>query len=200
MTISYPVTMPTTPGFVSSTFGLSSNTTVFPSPLSRHEQVLERPGALWKAEFVLPPMRPATAAQWRAFLASLRGRFGTFYGFDPDLKAPLGTATGTILVAGGSQTGNDLAVDGVSVSGTILAGTYFQLENRFYMVVQDATANGSGQATLAINPALRSAPANDAALTFTNPKCIMRLVDDSVQWGGDRNSNVTLQFAAIETL
>lgn len=200
MTISYPVTMPTTPGLVSSTFGLVSNTTVFQSNLSRVEQVVERPGALWRGDYVLPAMRPTVAANWRAFLTSLRGRYGTFYGFDPDQKSLLGTATGTILVNGGSQTGNALAVDGVSAGGTILKGSYIQVGVYLYMVVEDATANGSGEATLSIEPALRTSPGNNDPVTVSNPKCIMRLVEDSVQWSGDRASTITLQFSGIETL
>ena len=200
MAISYPVTMPTTPGFVSSTFGLEANTTVSTSPLNRVEQVVERAGARWVASFVLPAMRPSVAAQWRAFLISLRGRYGTFYGFDPDQKTLLGTATGTILVNGASQTGNTLAVDGVSASGTILRGTYIQVGTYLYLVVEDATANGSGEASLTIEPALRESPSNNAGVTVTNPKCVMRLTEDSVVWAGDRTSNITLQFSAVEAL
>lgn len=200
MAITYPVTMPTTPGFVSSTFGLEANTTVSTSPLNRVEQVVERAGARWVASFVLPAMRPSVAAQWRAFLISLRGRYGTFYGFDPDQKTLLGTATGTILVNGGSQTGNTLAVDGISPSGTILRGTYIQVGLHLYLVVEDATANGSGEASLTIEPALRESPSNNAGVTVTNPKCVMRLTEDSVVWAGDRTSNITLQFSAVEAL
>lgn len=200
MAISYPVTMPTTPGFVSSRFLLRSNTTVFASPLSQVEQVLERQGARWAGEYVLPPMKRAVAANWVAFLVSLRGRRGTFYGFDPDAKTLLGTATGTILVNGASQTGNTLAVDGISASGTILKGTYIQVGVYLYMVVEDATANGSGEATLSIEPGLRTSPANNDGVTVTNPKCIMRLAEDQVSWDANRASVFGIQFTAIEAL
>jgi len=200
MTISYPVTMPTTPGFVSSRFWLRSNTTVFTSPISKVEQVLERQGARWAAEYVLPPMKRATAAAWVAFLVSLRGRRGTFYGFDPDAKTMLGTATGTILVNGSSQTGNALAVDGLSAGGTILMGSYIQVGLYLYMVVEDATANGSGEVTLSIEPALRTSPGNNDSVTVTNPKCIMRLTEDDVSWDADRCSKFGIQFSAIEAL
>lgn len=200
MAISYPVTMPTTPGFVSSRFFLRSNTTVFGSPLSGVEQVLERQGAKWAAEYVLPPMKRAVAANWVAFLVSLRGRRGTFYGFDPDAKSMLGTATGTFAVNGGSQTGNTLAIDGLSASGTILRGTYIQVGVYLYMVVEDGTANGSGEVTLSIEPGLRTSPANNDSVTVSNPKCVMRLADDAVSWDANRASVFGIQFSAIEAL
>lgn len=87
------LTMPSSPGFRSSEFGLASNTTEFRSPLSGSVQTVERPGARWTAKYTLPPMKREQAAAWQGFLTQLRGMAGRFYGFDPDAKTPRGVAT-----------------------------------------------------------------------------------------------------------
>jgi hypothetical protein len=72
---------------------------------------------------------------------------------------------GTVLVNGASQTGTSLAVDGLSAAPQ--AGDVFKIAgvDLVYTVTADATVS-SGGATLAINPALASSPADDAAITF----------------------------------
>ena len=85
------LTLPALP-IARSRFGLASNTQLFRSPLTGQTQTLERPGARWTAEYVLPPMKRAQMAEWQGFLAKLRGGAGRFYGFDPDAKAPRGSA------------------------------------------------------------------------------------------------------------
>lgn len=72
---------------------------------------------------------------------------------------------GTVLVNGASQTGSSLIVDGLTAAPQ--AGDTFTIAgvDLIYTVTADATVT-SGGATLAINPALASSPANDAAITF----------------------------------
>ena len=72
---------------------------------------------------------------------------------------------GTVLVNGASQTGSSLAVDGLTAAPQ--AGDVFKIAgvNLVYTVTSDASVS-SGGATVAINPALASSPADDAAITF----------------------------------
>jgi hypothetical protein len=72
---------------------------------------------------------------------------------------------GTVLVNGGSQTGTSLIVDGLTSAPQ--AGDTFTIAgvNLIYTVTIDATVT-SGGATLTINPALASSPADNAAITF----------------------------------
>ncbi len=64
------IVMPTTPAFASSRFGLRANTQRHVSPLNQAVQTLELPGALWTADYELPPMNQNQAAAWRATRAS----------------------------------------------------------------------------------------------------------------------------------
>jgi len=72
---------------------------------------------------------------------------------------------GTVLVNGGSQTGTSLIVDGLTSAPQ--AGDVFKIDSvdLVYTVTADATVS-SGGATLSINPALDSSPADNAAITF----------------------------------
>jgi len=72
---------------------------------------------------------------------------------------------GTVLVDGGSQTGTSLVVDGLTAAPQ--AGDVFKIAgvDLVYTVTVDATVS-SGGATLSINPALDSSPADNAAITF----------------------------------
>jgi hypothetical protein len=72
---------------------------------------------------------------------------------------------GTVLVNGGSQTGSSLVVDGLTAAPQ--AGDVFKVAgiDKVYTVTANATVS-SGGATVAINPALASSPADNAAVTF----------------------------------
>ena len=56
--------MPSAPGFADTRFGLVSNTqSDLTSPIKQSSQLLELPGARWRARYALPPMsRPQAAA------------------------------------------------------------------------------------------------------------------------------------------
>ena len=72
---------------------------------------------------------------------------------------------GSVLINGGSQTGSSLVVDGLTAAPQ--AGDVFKIAgvDKVYTITADATVT-SGGATLAINPALASSPADNAAITF----------------------------------
>lgn len=199
------LTMPATPGIRSVRFGLRANTRSFVSPLNRAVQTFELPGAVWFATFELPPMTRDQAAEWQAFIAGLMGQAGRFYGFDPDATTPRGiysSGSDTPLVAGAGQGGATLATDGWRVSGTglLLPGDYFAVAGELKMATAQLDSDGAGAATIAFKPPLRTSPADDAALTITNPKAVMMLADDSqAVWQSDANRIVQgFAFSGVE--
>lgn len=193
------LTLPSTPGFRTSRFWLRANTLGFESPLTRTVQTLGLTGARWAATYDLPPMKRAAAADWIATLVNLEGRSGRFYGFDPDAKTPRGTWAGTALVNGGSQTGTSLILDGFSAAATVKAGDFFTVNGELKMVTANGTADGSGNLTVSFKPSLRASPADNDAITSTNPTCTMMLVDDEqAAWDANELSVFGLQFSAIE--
>lgn len=206
------MSMPAVPGFADTRFGLVSNTqSDLTSPIKQSSQLLELPGARWRASYRLPPMGRAQAAAWCAFLVALRGRAGQLYGFDPDARSPRGSARlkapGTLSVLGGSpsQSGASLAIAGAAPlePGVLLAGDYLAYDvgvgRQLHMVSADApAADGGGVVTAAIEPPIRVPPAGGAALILSDASCVMRLVEDEVGWDASRISRFGISFDVVE--
>ena len=179
-TLSWPTFARATPRGLD--WSLQANTQSFQSPLSQSVQTVEMPGARWKVGFMLENLVEADAATFQAFMVKLRGKAGRFTLHNFARPTPRGTLTGTPLVMGASQTGNTLIIDACTVAATLLAGDFIGVNGELKMVVADATANGSGQMTLTIEPPLRSSPADNAAITLVQPTATFMLANDEAKW------------------
>ncbi len=196
---SYPLTFPTTLAPVSTRLELVSMVGFSRSPFSAAGQAQHWGGFMWRMSVSMPAMLRATADEYIAFFHKLRGRYGSFRMPDFDRRTARGT-WGTPLVKGGSQVGNTLDIDGVGNTTTRYAGETFQIGDYLYQLVANNTSDSSGNATLTFEPPLRSSPADNAAITFTNAKGLWRLDQNSVVWDSDANGVHTLSFTAIEKL
>lgn len=187
---------------VRSRFYLEAHTQTFTSPLTRNTQRVVLPGARWMASYTLRKMHRHEAAQLLSFFDRLEGAANTFNAFDPEGREPRGAASGTPLVNGGSQTGSTLAIDGCTagVTGWMKTGDYFVINGELKRLTQDANTNGSGEVTLAFKPALRSSPANNAAITVRDCTCTMVLADDGQSAWDTNHNNVyeEITFSAYE--
>lgn len=186
MTISYPLVPPSWfQKQATWAIRLRHATAVSQSPFSGEQQVYSWPYQMWTLEFELPPMARDAGESVEAFLAALRGRLGTFLLGPRHVTRPRGTVNLTgVTVNGGGQTGRSLAVAGMGASKTLLAGDWLQLgggtSTRIHRVVEDVTANGSGQATLTIEPALRYSPADGDTVRLNAPEGLWRLTQDEI--------------------
>lgn len=174
MTISFPRTLITTPGIKRNSFGPDENIDTFESPITRQKQYNIRPGARWIGLYELPPMTTAQARAWKAWFISLRGPTGTFKGFDPDGRDPVGIAnigSDTAKVKGASQTGSSLSTDGWRFNGTglLLPGDYFHVGTELKMILEQLDSDGSGNATANFWPPLHISPADNADIIFNDP-------------------------------
>lgn len=199
LAITNPVAFPASPSPVRTRFELTFMVGLATSPFSGAQQAHDWGGRLWMAQVSLPPMLRAAADAWCAWAGKLRGRANWFQLGDWDRRTPRGS-WGAPLVNGGSQVGNTLIVDGMGAAGTGKAGDHFQLDSRLYLLVEDVTADGSGNATIQFEPSLRSSPADDAALTVTSPKGLFRLAENSLPWDADALGVHGISFSAIEKL
>ena len=156
MAETYPLTLPTHTGVSQVEITASNVVAISESPFTLSQQVVRHAGERWSAVVTIPPVKRVDAEYWNSFFLRLRGKFGTFLLGDPSSATPRGSASatpGTPLVNGGSQTGNELNIDGLptSVTGYLLAGDYIQLGSgstaRLYKVLQDVNSNASGEAT-----------------------------------------------------
>lgn len=197
MTIPFPDISP-----ASLEWRLVSNTQVFKSPLSGATQTLELPGARWAAALSYFNLEVAQLRVLSAFLVRLRGQAGTFTLHDFARPTPEGLATGTPVVSGAGQSGNTLVTTGwtTSITGILLAGDYIQVGDELKMVVADANSDGSGGATLTIEPPWRNSPANGVGIVTNQPKCIMRLADPETGWKTSPPVLTDISFNCIEVL
>jgi len=179
MSISYPLALPDDETLIGFRLTAMSVVGYTDNPFTKEIQVQEFQGQRWEVEATLPVMERAEAEAWHTFFLKLNGRKGTFLLGDPLGRTPRGTAGGTPLINGASQTGNSLITDGWSAGATFKAGDYFQLgigtSSRLFKNLSDVTADGSGNATLDIWPSIWTAYADNTALTITNAKGTFRL-------------------------
>jgi hypothetical protein len=181
MPISYPLTPPATPGWSRFVWRPRHSVAVDVNDFTLDILAYDWGGRTRFVDLALPPMTRAQYEPWAAFFLSLKGPFGTFRaGPPPGYATPRGIGTGTPLIAGAGQTGEDIATDGwtISQTGILKAGDPVEFEARLYRQLVDVNSNAGGQATLTLWPAVKVAPADNAAITVTNPKGTFRLTED----------------------
>ena len=206
MAITYPLTSPTHVKPSNITFRAVNTVGLSMSPFTYQQQSVAHAGQRWECDVTLPAMSRADAEQWVAFLVSLRGRFGTFTLGDPTGASPRGSAGGTPLVNGASQTGATLNIDGCTASqtGWLKAGDYIQLGTAgsatLHKVLADADSNGSGQVSLDIWPYIRTAPADNASVTLTNTVGRFRLASNEQNWNINEASIFGITFGGMEVI
>lgn len=206
MTISYPLTLPTHTGIAAISLRAVNAVVYSRSPFTFAGQAFAYPGQMWQADVTLPPMKRADAEQWVAWLLSLRGQLGTFLLGDPLGATARGTPTGTPLVKGAGQTGGGLEIDGAtsSVTNWLRAGDYIQLGSgssaRLHKVLQNVNSDASGNVSLDIWPHIRTAPADNAAVTVSSAKGLFRLATNEQDWSIDAASIYGVTFSAMEAV
>ena len=209
MAETYPLTFPTQTGVAAVEFTATDVVSVSQSPFTFSQQVVRHAGARWSATISIPPVKRSDSEYWNSFLLRLRGQFGTFLLGDPNGATPRGSAAsaaGTPVVNGASQTGNELAIDGLPASavGYLRAGDYIQLGSgataRLYKVLEDVDTNGSGQATLNLWPDLRSSPADNATVVVSGAQGVFRLATNDATWTINNAGFYSISFAAVEAL
>lgn len=180
MTISYPITPPVTTGQSNIKLYQKTVVAISASPFTYQQQVQQHEGEKWVLSVAIDPLVRSEAAPWYAFLAKLRGKRGTFYWGDVNTATPQGAVGGTPLVKGAAQTGYVLLTDGWTPGAAILkAGDFFQIGTSLYLNLVDVSADGSGNASLDIWPAIRG-HADNAPIITSNPVGVFRLVEDMV--------------------
>lgn len=204
---SYPLTLPTSPAFTTSTWNLVRAVALTSSPFTLEQQVHEyQNAALWQTILTLPPMKRATAVNWQVFFTQLHGVKGTFLLPNPDAKSALGNETASPTVNGSHSIGAyDIALKGCSNSITVFAkGDFIQFNTgasaKLHIVVADCTSNASGNATVQIEPPLKAALANDNTITYSSPSAVMRMDDNVLGWDANKVSLYGISFSCTEAI
>lgn len=204
MTISYPLSIPTTLGIDRLAWTNFNAVGMLRSPFTFATQAQAHQGQLWAAEVGVALTTDRTKAEpWIAFLTQLMGQTGTFLMGDPRCRTPLGVVTGTPLVNGASQTGNTIATDGWTINTTniLKAGDFIQIGQRLYKVLNNHNTNGSGQTTLDIWPRLRESPADNATIITSNTVGLFRLAGSEIKTLEiDKEQVYSISFSCVEAI
>ncbi len=187
---------------------LEGNTALYNSPLIASAQTLDRGGLKWAAVYTYSNVHEDNRGDLLGTIALLRGQAHR-------LRVPVydnpkrGAYGGTPLVAGASQTGSSINLDGctASVTGWIKKGDYFSVdvngEHELKMATADANSDGTGAITISFEPRLRASPLDNAAVyvedgVLAKPRGIFVMRDASVNWssvpGTKRRSTLTLDL------
>lgn len=162
---------------------LKTNISSFQSSLNAFQQYAVLPGSRWYASFTWTNRKGAEARQLTGQLASLLGPVNTFKIAIP--VSLIGTASGSGLVNGASQTGSEIITDGWDISQPLLlaAGDWIEIDQAVYIVTADVSSDGSGNATIPVSPPIRRSPP-DGASVVTSPAFYMRATkSDAANFG-----------------
>lgn len=189
---------------VNSVWGIQYNVQTFTSPFTQQQQVRALRGDYWYLQITTSQYRRYFEAEGIAiesFLNQLRGGTNTFLYNDPDYRGARGVATGSPVVNGAGQTGNSLATSGwtANITNILRSGDYFTVNGELKRLISDANSNGSGQATLNFEPALRASPSNSAPLNVATPTAefVLAATGDNL-FSSDASRLVTYSFTARE--
>lgn len=207
MSITYPISLPTTPGYKMVKASTFNAVAAVISPFSLTTQVQKWPGELLTFEIQLPPMAVALAQPWIGALGALKGQYGTCLFYDHSYQGALGVATGTPLVSGTNNARAEfLNTKGWThgVTGILKAGDRISIGSgvttRMYIVLTDANSDGSGNATLDIFPNLRETLSDGAAIDLTNPQGTFRLLSNTTSWSVDQAKTYGISFSLVEAI
>jgi hypothetical protein len=206
VTISFPLSMPTTRQPAHIDWIRESNVGSSESPFSFSPQAYVWGAERWRTTLAWGTMGAADANDVEGFLLALNGPEGSFLFGDPLRPAPLGTWAGqSPLCAGaGTSRAKTLAIDGLTAASTGKRGDWFQLgsgsTSRLYRLTADFTANGSGQVTLDFWPGLREAPADNAPLTLASAKGLFMLAGNAAGWSQEDVRDFGISLECVEDL
>jgi len=133
-----------------------------------------------------------------AFIMKQRSQKENFTIIPPEVEDARGNVSGTVLVNGTHAIG-DTTIDIDGMTGTLKAGDFvkFASHSKVYMVVADATADGSNEATITIEPPLRTALVDDSVVTYDNIPFTVHLTNDIQEFGvvgADGSGNLLYKY------
>lgn len=160
------------------TWGIVYNNRAFTSTLSNAQQVVGYPGDYWQCQLSFNGLTRDRHRLLTAMLGRLRGMAGTVRvpAWDrlrtDDIGAP--------AVVSGPAFATSMQLQGMTASKRVFSqGDYLTVAGEMFEVVQDATSDSSGKATVYVNKPIRQTLAAGAAVEYRNPYSEMRRMDNT---------------------
>lgn len=179
------ITLPSFPGPAAVAWEPIDFGTTLAGGLGGASQRVNRLGNRWSCTVTMPVMTPAQAREWSAAL--VRGlREGVAWTIR-QVGTPTGSP-GSVLVAGGSQAGDSLDVDGGTPGYVVRAGQFLSIstggQRYLYQSASAVRVAADGTATLELEPPLRASPADNSPVEIGRP-VIEGLLADVPGWSLD---------------
>lgn len=177
------------------------NTRATRSPFTGRTQQQRALNEWWVGEIRLANLTDTEAAQWRAWLLSLKGRTGTFR-MGPYRKNQGSPSADDPTVDGSGQTGRRLRTVGWTPNseGNLLPGDHLEVDQYLYLVTAPVDADSSGVADVAIWPRLRTQPADGAPVIIDNPRGTFRRDDAESPWDIRPGRFTSFRIGFVEAL
>jgi hypothetical protein len=193
-------TYPTSPVFSSLGFTSQQDTKITTTD-SGKVFATQIDGQRFKFSASYPPMRRTVFSPVIAFIMKQRSRKETFQITLPDLSDAKGDVSGIVSTRASANAGAT-SVDIQNITGTIKAGDFikFNTHSKVYMVVEDATGDVSNEATLTIEPPLRSNVASDVTVLYDNVPFTVRLANDVQEFSTSQKDIYRFEVDFIEAL
>lgn len=179
---------------------------------------------LWRGRWTLGrAMTQRRSEEWRAFVATLRGRQRTFFAGDQGRPYPLASPngfTGLVRAGGGTFDGSATSwsvnadrdvptLTGLPANYPLQIGDYImwrwltagEQRRALCRAVEDATASGSGVVSITVEPPLPNLVPAEAIADLARPVCIMRQDTEATKLGEKgRNLKVDGVIAGVQDL
>lgn len=164
-------------------------------------QKVARPGSRYRIEVTFPPMQPDVARVFVSRLLEAKRTGGLVIEY-PLLGVSQGSP-GSPVVNGAGQAGTSLAVRGLTVGYPFQEGYWISIisaagQHYLHNVRVPVTANGSGLATLTIEPPLRFPFADGATILVAQPKIEGFIEGGEWSWSIDVARHTGISFVLEE--
>lgn len=166
------------------------------APFGGSEQAVDMLNDRWICHIDTASLSDADGAILEAFIASMRGQTNTVALCHYNRKLPSGTIRGTLtLNAAAAQGASSIVITGCSPSnGTFLAGDMLGVGGLLLMAANDCAAV-SGVVTVNIVNRLRAAQSIGAAVTWSQPTALFRMLATSgVNYTPDGADPISFDF------
>ena len=206
MATTFPLNFPSVGGIKSVKFTPRDFVSETVSEFTGEQLIVSHTGQPKEAVITSASMKRPAAMEWITFLLELQGQKGTFLFGDPFNISPRGIGTGTPLIAGASETGQDINTDGwtTAQTGIILKGDWLQIgtnaASRLFQSLTDVNSDGGGLATLTLWPEIKIAFANDTPINVNSPLGLWRLQANERPWTVTPDGLYSFSIAIKEVL
>lgn len=178
-------------------------------------EVMELADPLWNLKLVTKPLRPTVRAAWKAWALSLQGGIQLFYAYPPIQQYPIayGVSALGLTRAGGGAFNGDVTITAISATGfslstlpasySLRAGDYISVplssgSRMLHQIVETVTANGSGGATVTVQPPVRSGSVTGTA-QLVRPTALFVLKHETFS-APDGEVLAPVSFEAMQTV